>query len=207
MPEAAYPESLLSRRLKVGTQAVHEALDRRITGAAPFADRQRYSRFLRVQLRLHHVTAPLYRDPRLQADLPGLAALDRLEAVKADCIDLGIPEDALERDRRAAAAVTIPGRPEALGWIYTHEGSRMGAAVLLREARQGLALSETYGARHMTAHTDGRAPHWRDFKTTLDAIALTPLEADRAVTGARAAFVFVQEAVDRLMPVERPAMP
>lgn len=207
MPEVANPESPLSRRLKDETVSIHETLDRRITGAAPFSDRQRYTRFLRVQLRLHHVTAPLYSAPRLQADLPGLAALDRLEAVKADCIDLGIPEDALERDRRAAAAVTVPGHPEALGWIYTHEGSRMGAAVLLKEARQGLALSETFGARHMAAHADGRAPHWRDFKATLDAIALTPQEKDRAVAGARAAFAFVREAVDHLMPAEAPTAP
>lgn len=202
MSEVANSALPLSRRLKDGTASIHEQLDKRIMAAAPFSNRQRYAGFLRVQLRLHHVTAPLYCDPRLQAELPCLVGLDRLEAVQADCADLDVPADMREHDRRLAGAM-IPSRPEALGWIYIHEGSRMGAAILLKEVERGLGLSAEFGARHMAAHPDGRAPHWRRLKAALDALDLTAGECERAVAGARAAFRFVQHSVDELItPIE-----
>lgn len=105
----------------------------------------------------------------------------------------------LDDDRRAAAEAVIPDGCEAFGWIYTQEGSRVGAAILLKEVERELGLSAEFGARHMAAHPDGRAPHWRRFKAALDALGLTVGECQRAVAGARAAFRFMQHSVDDLM--------
>lgn len=47
-----------SRRLKASTEAVHGRLDSRIMAGAPFRDRERYGRFLRVQYLFHRDIDP-----------------------------------------------------------------------------------------------------------------------------------------------------
>ena len=49
----------LSSYLKEQTTSTHESLDQRIMALAPFSSRERFACFLRMQLRLHHATAPL----------------------------------------------------------------------------------------------------------------------------------------------------
>lgn len=194
-----FPSIALSRELKEHTAQAHESLDQRIMALRPFADERRYVRFLRMQLRLHHATAALYGEPGLLAWLPCLADGNRLEAVVADCADFNVSEAEYRRDRAAARAVSIPTTPAALGWLYVQEGSRLGAAVLRRQVRRELGLSDVFGARHLAGPADGRARHWQRFREALDAIDLTAGERGMAAEGAAAAFAFVRESVEELL--------
>ena len=162
----------LSAQLKQETAAQHERLDKRIMALSPFADRGRFTRFARMQTRLSLVTAPLYGSAECQRWLPSLADDDRLAKVLADCRDLGVTEAELAEDVVAANAVPTPQGRAALGWIYTQEGSSMGAAILFRIAREQLGLSETFGARHLAGQPEGRARYWRSVTADLDALKL-----------------------------------
>ncbi|PRB83906.1 biliverdin-producing heme oxygenase [Pseudomonas sp. MYb185] len=195
----------LSVHLKSGTTALHESLDQRIMALAPFSSRERFVCFLRMQLRLHLVTSPLYQSAELQKRLPGLGERNRVDAILADCADFAVTEEQLAEDRSAAAAVWVEEGDAALGWLYTHEGSTLGAAFLLKHARDQLGLSETFGARHLAGHTEGRGLHWRRFKDELDAIELTAEQREQALAGARQAFAFVRASVEALMAAERAA--
>ncbi|MFX6949703.1 biliverdin-producing heme oxygenase, partial [Acinetobacter baumannii] len=68
--------------------------------------------------------------------------------------------------------------PEALGWLYVSEGSTLGAAFLLKEVKDKLGLSESFGARNLAAYPEGRAVVWRRFVSFLDAPGLSAQEQD-----------------------------
>ncbi|KAF0807165.1 heme oxygenase [Alcanivorax xiamenensis] len=189
----------LSTFLKDGTSQEHERLDKRIMTLAPFADRERYALFVRTQTRLQRVASPLYQSEQLEQWLPGLAGRDRLTAALADCEDLGVPPEAVEEDQRAAQGVGAGDDYAALGWLYTVEGSNLGAAFLLKHAKSELGLSETFGARHLAGHGDGRGLHWRRFKEGLDALMLSHDERQRALQGALDAFAFARQGVEALL--------
>lgn len=195
----------LSLYLKNGSGTQHESLDQRIMALAPFSSGERFVCFLRMQLRLHLVTSPLYENAELQKLLPGLGARNRLDAILLDCADFSVTSEQLAEDRDAAAAVRIEPNEALLGWLYTHEGSTLGAAFLLKHARDLLGLSETFGARHLAGHVEGRGLHWRRFKEELDAIDLTVEQREKALVGTRQAFSFVRASVEELMGVERAA--
>ena len=119
-------------------------------------DRDHYLRFLRVQLRFQTATAPLYERHDLQRDFPGLLERSRVDLIEADCRDLGLAEVDIEADRAAGRSVTIaPGRA-AIGWLYTNEGSNLGAAFLFKRAQRELGLSAEYGARPDGGHRTRR---------------------------------------------------
>jgi len=188
-----------SEWLKQETTSTHESLDRRIMALEPFADRQRYAVFIRTQLRLHNAVSHWYQNAGLQQQHPLLKERDRLPAVLADCADLGVTAEALEQDRLSAEAVTSHDADEAIGWLYTVEGSNLGAAFLLKYARTELQLSEDFGARHLAAHKDGRGLHWRQFKAALDQLPLTEAQQQAALKGAKDAFAFARANVEELL--------
>lgn len=188
----------LSELLKSATRAVHEALDQRLMTLQPFANVENYRCFLRMQARLQCVTSPLFHNPQLQAWIADLDQRDRWVAVMRDCADLQIPAEQCEVDRRAATALTIDDPYRALGWLYTVEGSNLGAAFLLKMAKADLGLSEQHGARHMAGAAEGRGLAWRRFKADLDALELTDEQRQQAVTGADEAFAYVQACVDEV---------
>ncbi|AJE45811.1 biliverdin-producing heme oxygenase [Celeribacter indicus] len=181
----------LSKRLKAETRDTHERLDRRIMDANPFDSLGNYRRFLKMQHDLHRDVSPLYDMPALGEIIPGLSALPRYEAVARDLADLG-GDGPVSGASPAATRISDPA--EALGWLYVVEGSNLGAAFLFKAA-QRLGLSETRGARHLAPAPEGRAEHWRQFTSALDAAALSEAEKDRAVAGARAAFARAGELV------------
>lgn len=181
-----------ARRLRAATGAAHERLDQRIMAAGPFASRENYGRFLAVQHAFHSDLAPLYADPRLAGFISDLAARERLSAIGTDLTDLGLPVP----EAGASRAPDPADLSEALGWLYVAEGSNLGAAFLLKMAA-ALDLGETFGARHLAGHPEGRAQHWRGFTAALDAVALSEAEEARAVAGAEAAFARVEDLVER----------
>lgn len=177
-----------ARRLKSATHDKHEKLDRSIMKADSFASLAAYGRFVAVQYLFHRDIDALYRDAALQACLPGLQAWGRLTVIAQDLADLGI-----EVPGGPAPVFAADGfdRSSALGWLYVAEGSRLGAALLRKEAAR-LGLSDEYGARHLAAAPQGPAAHWRLFTHALDAITLDDQQEARAIRGARAAFARVQ---------------
>lgn len=197
--DSAAVSAPLTLRLKEQTHAIHDGLDSRISALAPFMDRTHYARFLRVQLRFQTATAPLYEDPGLQADFQGLLERSRLDLIEQDCRDLGVSEADISADRAAGQAAVIAAGRAPVGWLYTNEGSNLGAAFLFKRAERELGLSARFGARHLAAHPEGRGLHWKRFKTQLDALELDAAAIDEAVAGAVAAFAFVRLAVEQLM--------
>lgn len=184
----------LSRRLKAKTEETHDRLDRRIMAADPFGDRARYGRFLKVQQQFHRDVDVLYRRADLAGLLPDLEGRRRLDAVQRDLSDLGV--ETADADGAPRFAVDDAGNlPVAIGWLYVVEGSNLGAAFLFKAAAK-LGLDETFGARHLSGHPDGRARHWREFTGAIDALELSEEEEARAVAAARAAFERVHALVD-----------
>lgn len=196
MPTSDLP---LSALFKQGTTQEHEKLDKRIMALAPFSSRERYALFVRTQARLHRVVSPWYQGDALTAWLPDLAQRDRLDAVLADCADFGLSEQDLQDDADAARRAQVDDRHAALGWLYTVEGSNLGAAFLLKYAKEHLGLSETFGARHLAGHDGGRGAFWKSFKEGLDSIALTASQRQAALGGALAAFAFARESVEAVL--------
>lgn len=195
-------ENSRAKRLKSDSHQVHDSLDKAIMAAEPFADRQRYIRFLQVQHAFHRDIAALYEAPALTALIPDLPQRRREAEVQADLADLDAAP--LEADGpppfRPEQAVDVP---TALGWLYVAEGSNLGAAFLLKAAA-ALDLSEDFGARHLAAAPEGRANAWRAFTARLDAPAFSPEEEERLSQGARAAFHRVRGLVDAAFYADAP---
>ena len=176
-------EDSRSVRLKAATRDSHGALDKRIMAGDIFADRSNFARFLRVQYRFHRDIAALYALPAAQALLPDLAQRQRLADLQADLADLGEPQP-------TADAPVLPETLDlasALGWLYVAEGSNLGAAILYKMAAR-LGLDSDFGARHLAAHPDGAARHWREFTAALDGVALTQAQEQQVIDAADAAF-------------------
>lgn len=177
-------------RLKAGTRAVHEQLDGQLMQARPFESRERYGLFVLVHHDFHTVVSPLFQHPDLTRRLPDLAQRDRLALIEQDLTDLGLVVPEWQR-RQTDYLLDVP---TALGWLYVAEGSNLGAAFLLKAARE-LGLSESFGARHLAPAPEGRGLHWKTFTSALDAIELSAEEEARVLAGANDAFALVLGAV------------
>ncbi|OWY34383.1 biliverdin-producing heme oxygenase [Herbaspirillum aquaticum] len=174
--------ALLSARLKDETATLHEQMHALMEQAQPFASRAQYVRFVAAQYHFQRDVEHLFEDRAIQAAVPDLQVRGREAAALADLADL----DAAPGD--AAIATGKVAMPEALGWLYVSEGSTLGAAFLLKEVKEKLGVSETFGARNLAAYPEGRAVVWRRFVSFLDAPGLSAQEQDAVVAGARAAF-------------------
>ncbi|MBF8681173.1 MULTISPECIES: biliverdin-producing heme oxygenase [Pseudomonas] len=173
-------ETSRCKRLKAATHREHDSVDQLVMAAHPFEDRARYGRFLLVQHHFHGSLHGLYEDPHLNAWLPGLSSLSRLAAVEQDIRDLGQLPPALPARVKVDPA-------QALGWLYCSEGSNLGAAFLFKHT-QRLGLDESLGARHLAAHPQGRAQHWKAFVSAIDGLALDEQQEADVIAGAIAAF-------------------
>lgn len=178
----------LSKRLKAGSTRDHDSVDTLVMQSRPFEDNQRYGCFLRLQHRFHGAIHELYNDAALNQLLPGLVELPRFEAVCADMSDLGLSIPA------APATVKPHSIHAALGWLYCAEGSNLGAAFLFKETQQ-MGFDAERGARHLAAHPDGRALHWRQFVALLDGLNLDEAQKAEAIQGAIDAFDFYRNAL------------
>ncbi|MFJ4142779.1 biliverdin-producing heme oxygenase [Pseudomonas sp. NPDC089734] len=180
-----------AKQLKASTHTAHEKIDKLVMRHEPFQSLESYGHFLRLQHVFHGALEPVYLNENLNNLLPGLSQLNRFPAVEADLNDLEMP---IPPSPEAAA---IGSAYQALGWLYCSEGSNLGAAILFKHTRQ-LNLHETHGARHLAAHEDGRALHWRAFVQQLDALELTEEQDQEVIAGARAAFDFYRDQLHRV---------
>ncbi len=185
-----------AKRLKEATHGIHDRLDKSIMAHKPFESRTRYGLFVKAQHGFHREIDALYESPMLDKLLPDLSGRRRFDLIEQDLADLGMtapPMDTLP----VFASSTDTDLPTALGWLYVAEGSNLGAAFLLKEAKK-LGLSETFGARHLVAAPEGRGLHWKSFIEALDGVRLTGPEEERVITGGRAAFARIQELVNEI---------
>lgn len=188
-------ESTRSQRLKAATHEAHALLDQRVMAAQPFASRDNYGRFLQVQYRFHTDMEGYFLSPVLGSVVPDLVERRRLDQIRADLADLGVPVPDVD------ALVGEYGKlADGLGWLYVAEGSNLGAAILLKHAAK-LELDEGFGARHLAGHPDGRARHWREFTTVLDRVVFTADQERAVIEAARQAFDRVRGHVERYLPV------
>ncbi|HKS12763.1 MAG TPA: biliverdin-producing heme oxygenase [Pseudomonas sp.] len=173
---------LRSQRLNQLTHAPHSELDTLVKSHAPFDTRESFARFVVAQYLFQAELQALYTDPRLIAIVPDLAQRCRAEQARLDLADLntGVPSP-------VPGALHNPSLGEALGWIFVSEGSKLGAAFLIKRA-VGLGLSDSVGARHLGEPAGGRAEGWKQFTRILDSLELNPEEDAAAERGAVAAF-------------------
>ncbi|MFD2182347.1 biliverdin-producing heme oxygenase [Rhodoplanes azumiensis] len=189
-PSPAAPASRW-RRLQAATDAVHRALDARIMTGDPFRDRDRYARFLVMQLQIFRDVDALYADSALRAVFPDLAERRRLPLAEQDAVDIGLDLAPLD----APAVVPPIDVPTGMGWLYVIEGADLGSPFLLQETAK-IGIGEDFGARHMRGHPQGRGLHWRHFTEALDAAVMSEPEEARLIAGAEAAFARVNRLFD-----------
>ncbi|HWT69584.1 MAG TPA: biliverdin-producing heme oxygenase [Pseudomonas sp.] len=178
---AARP-ALRSQRLNQITHEPHSKLDALVKAHAPFETQANFARFVVAQYLFQSELVALYNDAELTAIVADLPERCRAEAAKADLSDLDT-----EVPAPVAGAVNNPTKAEALGWLFVSEGSKLGAAFLIKRA-VGLGLSETFGARHLGEPVGGRAQGWKHFVKTLDELEFTAEEEAQLDKGAIDAF-------------------
>lgn len=174
--------SLRSQRLNQITNEPHAKLDALVKAHAPFETQANFARFVVAQYLFQSELVALYNDAELIAIVPDLAERCRADAAKADLADLDT-----EIPAPVAGALSNPSKAEALGWIFVSEGSKLGAAFLIKRA-VGLGLSETFGARHLGEPAGGRAEGWKSFIKTLDGLTFSAEEEAAVEKGAIDAF-------------------
>ncbi|AKF44689.1 biliverdin-producing heme oxygenase [Pseudomonas fragariae (ex Marin et al. 2024)] len=182
MPLDQNRPTLRSQRLSQITHAPHEQLDKAVKAHAPFDTLASYSRFVVAQYLFQKELQPLYSDPTLQTIISDLPARCRAEQARADLADLN-----MDLPLPVAGAVQKPSSAEALGWLFVSEGSKLGAAFLIKRA-QALNLSDSFGARHLGEPAGGRAAGWKAFVRTFDELPLTAEQEAELDRGAIAAF-------------------
>ena len=180
--DSASRPALRSQRLNQITNEPHQKLDALVKAHKPFDDVASFARFVVAQYLFQSELKALYTDPALKEIVPDLPERCRAEQAKADLADLNT-----EVPAPVAGAVNAPSKAEALGWIFVSEGSKLGAAFLIKRA-VGLGLSDTFGARHLGEPAGGRAEGWKSFIRTLDGLELTAEEEADLDKGAVAAF-------------------
>ncbi|WP_293935138.1 biliverdin-producing heme oxygenase [Iodobacter sp.] len=190
----AVAELSRTQALKALTTDTHDQLDKRIMANKPFASADNYARFLIAQYGFLRDCDPLYDNPDLAALFPDLAERRRYDRIAADIADLGRE---LPAHDVLAPVEHKQDIPTALGWMYVTEGSKLGAAILLKMAGT-LGFTEEFGARHLAGAPEGRARNWREFTSVVDGMAFSDEEEARLVAGAKAAFTRMNNHLDQV---------
>ncbi|TBV06089.1 biliverdin-producing heme oxygenase [Stutzerimonas kirkiae] len=181
--QSALSHPLRSQRLNALTHEPHSRLDKQVKSHDPFASTGRFARFVAAQYLFQYDLEKLYADTDLARWIPGLEKRCRVEQTLLDLADLehAVPEgDESIREREMDIS-------EALGWLFVSEGSKLGAAFLLKRM-PALGLSDSFGARHLGEPEGGRAQGWKSFVTALDSIELSAEQERLAEAAASAAF-------------------
>ncbi|MBV7478574.1 biliverdin-producing heme oxygenase [Pseudomonas sp. PDM31] len=180
--DTAQRSNLRSQRLNQITHEPHSKLDALVKAHSPFETQANFARFVVAQYLFQSELVSLYNDAELTAIVPDLPARCRADEAKADLADLEteVPDP-------VAGALHNPSRARALGWIFVSEGSKLGAAFLIKRA-VSLGLSDTFGARHLGEPAGGRAEGWKRFIKTLDGLQFSAEEEAEVEQGAIDAF-------------------
>ena len=169
-------------RLRAATRPCHDQVDAAYS-RFDLADRRHYGRFL-----LAHAQATEAAEASLAGDAGLPVWRPRLPLLSDDLCQLGLA--------MPAALAFGPGQGEAWRWgvLYVLEGSRLGAAILVKRA--GLQVPARYlSSRHL-------AGEWRTLLMAIDARgdAAGTSWIDVAITGASACFALYQGAAKGMAP-------
>ncbi len=164
----------LRDRLRAETRAEHEALDAGFANMLAPGARSLYACFLLTNRAGHEAVEPL-----LERSPLGWTGGGRLAALRADCRAMGLP-----RLRPPRLASDLPALPEAVGAAYVLEGSRLGAAFLLKALRRDPASS--LPVRYLEASSDPEP--FRQVIALANATPWSEAEMDRAVASANQTF-------------------
>ncbi|WP_236234983.1 biliverdin-producing heme oxygenase [Pseudomonas tohonis] len=174
--------TLRSQRINQITHAPHAELDQAVKAHDPFANRENFAHFVVAQYLFQAELQSLYQDAALVEVFPDLPARCRAEQARLDLADLDTDVPA-----PVVGAVHNPSFAEALGWLFVSEGSKLGAAFLIKRVA-AMGLTETFGARHLGEPAGGRAEGWKSFTRTLDGLELSAEQDAEVDKGALAAF-------------------
>lgn len=184
-------ELTLTEALKEHSRTTHDAVDNLVMSMEPFANHDNYKKFLQAQYEFHSTVNPIYHNEKLASQMEGLVELARLERVKSDMKDLEVEPFGADVEQVSYTD------DEAIGWLYCVEGSNVGAAILYKEAGK-IDLTDEFGASHLSAHEDGRMPHWRATKAKIDALPLSDEQKQSAMKGADDAFAYFKRVIRKI---------
>ena len=175
----------LRRKLKAETADAHRALDVLAAERGWFDTREGYCTWLRgigaFHVRVHRAISETGCSSYFDAG--------RFERLRLDMSDLGVAPLRSAND----CAFGPVSEMEGLGLLYVTEGSRLGARILVRRARD-LGFDERFGARFLAAEA-ASLDSWQRVVAALD-------QQNDAAAGARAvaaglrAFRVAQECLD-----------
>lgn len=181
-PDADLQPLLRSQRVRALTHDLHKSLEDTVGEWAPTETLPGFTRFVQMQYLFQSEIKALYQDKGLIELFPNLPQLCRVEAAEADLADLNAAIPAA-----VPGALQTPTRAQALAWIRVSEGSKLGAAILLKHALN-LGLSETHGARHLAEPEGGRARGWKAFNVIFDGLPMSAEEEAEVDQASRDAF-------------------
>lgn len=181
--DASQSTILRSQRIRELTHDLHKSLEDTVSEWAPTQTHAGFTRFVQMQYLFQSEIQALYHDTELIKLFPDLPERCRVKAAEADLADLGsdIPE-------AVPGALQTPTQAQALAWIRVSEGSKLGAAILFKQA-VGLGYSQTRGARHLAEPEGGRARGWKAFNAIFDNLELSAEEEAQVDRASRDAFV------------------
>ena len=127
----------------------------------------------------------LYEHSELTMAIENLSDRRRLTMLEHDFKDFKVP---LPDTFLTPVITNDTDFATALGWLYVVEGSKVGAAMLGKQAQACLQLSGIFGARYLAGTGAGRGSAWRHLVQLIDEIELSALQEQALINGARAAF-------------------
>jgi heme oxygenase (biliverdin-IX-beta and delta-forming) len=151
-------------RLRAGTQAAHEAIERDLAWETRVATRDGYRALLARFWGFHAAL-----EPALAAALHDDAFLDprrRLPHLAADLRFLGLDEATVAALPRPDLALPRD-RDEAFGALYVLEGSTLGGQVIAKHIGRQLGLTAEGGCRYYAAHGRETGAMWKAFRLRL----------------------------------------
>jgi heme oxygenase len=173
-------------RLKVSTAADHHALDERLS-QLDLTTTAHYRRFLRASAAALLPLEQALEDAGVARVIHDWAERRRTEAIRADLADV--------RGTAVTMGLPVPilDRPALFGTLYVLEGSRLGAAYLLRVVTAS-ADPRVRSATRYLRHGAGRGL-WRSFLTQFAREPASPDDEERMIVSAREAFAMFAKAM------------
>ncbi|ENU92034.1 hypothetical protein F971_03127 [Acinetobacter vivianii] len=181
----AIVENTLHNKIKTHTGAEHERLRNLMISLKLFENLKRYKNFTLAQYYFHNEIKNLYILHNINGIVPGIKCCQRLDALRRDMEDLLI----VPKENESGDILSL-NKYETLGWLYVSEGSTLGAAILLKGAKDGYSLSESFGARNLAEYPEGRLTYWGNFVDKLNALDVSEEEEKFIIDGAFSAFKY-----------------
>ena len=180
----------LLEKLKLGTQASHEDVERRVDLMKQLQTASAYRRLLEGFYGLYH---PLETEieraaPQISVWLPDIRTRMRSALLRLDLGVLGnVRPEALPR----APVPVLHGLPEQFGCLYVLEGSSLGGQLIAREVQSRLQYTPERGCAFFNGYGPRTGGMWKAFRQATESFGVShpdPGIHDRIVHSALAVF-------------------